>query len=140
MPIALEFDIDTLLPQTHYWIAVTALDSCLNASPPVIMEVITPALPNGEVSWCFVATAAHGSAMAPAVSALRSLRDRVLKQHAVGAMLVDAYYTGEDEAGFAWNDPEAAIPWPVTDPVLSDRDRGADGLDALIASGGFELD
>jgi dTDP-4-dehydrorhamnose 3,5-epimerase len=23
----------------------------------------------------------------------------------------------------AWNDPDVAIPWPVEDPVLSNRDR-----------------
>jgi dTDP-4-dehydrorhamnose 3,5-epimerase len=37
--------------------------------------------------------------------------------------LVDAYYTGEDEHGLAWNDPEVGIAWPVADPILSDRDR-----------------
>jgi dTDP-4-dehydrorhamnose 3,5-epimerase len=36
--------------------------------------------------------------------------------------LVDRYYTGEDEYGFAWNDPAAGIRWPTADPVLSDRD------------------
>ena len=37
--------------------------------------------------------------------------------------LVDRYYTGEDEYGFAWNDHEAGISWPNDDPILSDRDR-----------------
>ncbi len=37
--------------------------------------------------------------------------------------LVDRYYDPTDELGLAWDDPEAAIPWPVTAPVLSDRDR-----------------
>lgn len=32
-------------------------------------------------------------------------------------------YDPDDEFGIAWNDPELAIPWPVTDPHLSDRDR-----------------
>lgn len=36
--------------------------------------------------------------------------------------LVDRPFTGEDEHGFAWNDPDAAIPWPNPDPILSDRD------------------
>lgn len=36
---------------------------------------------------------------------------------------VTSYYDPAAERGIAWNDPELAIPWPVTDPALSDRDR-----------------
>lgn len=34
-----------------------------------------------------------------------------------------AVYDPASEVGIAWNDPALAIPWPVSDPVLSDRDR-----------------
>ena len=54
--------------------------------------------------------------------------------------MVDGYFTGEDEQGFAWNDPDAAITWPVTDPVLSDRDREAGSLAEMLAAGGFTLE
>lgn len=37
--------------------------------------------------------------------------------------LVDRYYDQDDELGLAWDDPDAAIPWPLPDPILSDRDR-----------------
>ncbi len=33
------------------------------------------------------------------------------------------YYSPADERGILWNDPALAIPWPVTFPVLSERDR-----------------
>ena len=33
------------------------------------------------------------------------------------------FYAPEDEHGVAWNDPAIAIAWPVTNPVLSERDR-----------------
>jgi dTDP-4-dehydrorhamnose 3,5-epimerase len=36
--------------------------------------------------------------------------------------LVTNEYDGSDEHGFAWNDPQAAIPWQVADPILSERD------------------
>ena len=32
-------------------------------------------------------------------------------------------YDPADDFGIAWNDPDLAIQWPVTNPLLSDRDR-----------------
>ena len=37
--------------------------------------------------------------------------------------LVDNYYDPNDENGLAWDDPDAAIPWPIPEPLLSDRDK-----------------
>jgi dTDP-4-dehydrorhamnose 3,5-epimerase len=37
--------------------------------------------------------------------------------------LVDRVYDGTDEHGVAWNDPDLGLTWPVTEPVLSPRDR-----------------
>jgi dTDP-4-dehydrorhamnose 3,5-epimerase len=34
-------------------------------------------------------------------------------------------YHPEDELAIAWNDPQLAIPWPISDVTLSDRDRAA---------------
>jgi dTDP-4-dehydrorhamnose 3,5-epimerase len=36
--------------------------------------------------------------------------------------LVDGYYNPADELGVAWDDPQIAANWGITDPVLSDRD------------------
>jgi len=36
--------------------------------------------------------------------------------------VVDNYYTGGDEFGVAWNDPEVGPAWGVTDPIVSARD------------------
>ena len=36
--------------------------------------------------------------------------------------IVDNYYTGEDEFGVAWDDPDIAMPWGVDTPVVSGRD------------------
>ena len=32
------------------------------------------------------------------------------------------FYHPEDERGILWNDPDIGIAWPISDPVLSDRD------------------
>jgi dTDP-4-dehydrorhamnose 3,5-epimerase len=36
---------------------------------------------------------------------------------------VDAEYAPAAEGGVLWSDPDLAIPWPVGDPILNDRDR-----------------
>lgn len=37
-------------------------------------------------------------------------------------------YNGAAESGILWNDPEIGIEWPVTDPVLSEKDQKAQTL------------
>jgi dTDP-4-dehydrorhamnose 3,5-epimerase len=58
----------------------------------------------------------------------------VLGAEADVAYKLSSLYDPETEAGFAWDDPEVAVEWPISDPVLSDRDRGAPRL-AEIADG-----
>jgi len=41
------------------------------------------------------------------------------------AYKLSSYYDPSREGGFAWDDPEVAIDWPITHPVLSARDRTA---------------
>lgn len=35
----------------------------------------------------------------------------------------DALYGPGGEGGIAWNDPELGVAWPLSDPIVSDRDR-----------------
>ena len=37
--------------------------------------------------------------------------------------LVSTYYDATLERAVAWDDPDLAIPWPATEPILSERDR-----------------
>ena len=41
---------------------------------------------------------------------------------------VSSYYDPELETGIAWNDPEIGIEWPISEPVLSERDSSAPTL------------
>jgi dTDP-4-dehydrorhamnose 3,5-epimerase len=54
--------------------------------------------------------------------------------------LVTNEFDGSDELGFAWDDPDAAVPWPTVDatsdgqPILSDRDRSNPSLRDLVGT------
>lgn len=43
-------------------------------------------------------------------------------------------YDPLEEIGCRWNDPELAIPWPFTSPVLSDADRTAQSYAEMMAA------
>jgi dTDP-4-dehydrorhamnose 3,5-epimerase len=47
--------------------------------------------------------------------------------------LVTNEYDGTDEHGFAWNDAQAGVPWPVTSPTLSGRDASNPPLREVIS-------
>lgn len=46
--------------------------------------------------------------------------------------LVDAYYDGKDTRAIAWDDPDINIPWPLKNPILSDRDKNNPKLRELF--------
>lgn len=86
-------DLDNLLPQTPYYVAIRAFDDCKNYGPITVIEVTTLERETGEVDACFVATAAYGSLLANDVEMLRHVRDAALRSNVAGELLVEAYYT-----------------------------------------------
>ncbi len=47
----------------------------------------------------------------------------VLSDHAEVQYKCTGHHNPDAEASLAWDDPDVRIPWPITDPILSDRDR-----------------
>jgi hypothetical protein len=87
------FDVTNLLPSTDYYIGIRAYDVCKNNSPVAMLTVRTTDPKVGEVSACFVATAAYGTAMANEVEMLRHFRDSMLRSTVIGELAVETYYT-----------------------------------------------
>jgi dTDP-4-dehydrorhamnose 3,5-epimerase len=52
----------------------------------------------------------------------------VLSDEADVSYRLSSYYDPELESGIAWDDPEIGIEWPISDPLLSERDRSAPQL------------
>jgi hypothetical protein len=106
--------LSELKPLTDYVIGVRALGRCGTQSTLVQKHFTTTDLEFKQLTGCFVATAAYGSPMAPAVNSLRAVRDRARGSSSLAATVVDLY--------------ERSSP-PVA-AVL----RGSDGVRAVIRS------
>jgi dTDP-4-dehydrorhamnose 3,5-epimerase len=52
----------------------------------------------------------------------------VLSDVADVTYLLSSYYDPATESGIAWDDPDVAVDWRLTNPLLSDRDRAAPTL------------
>jgi dTDP-4-dehydrorhamnose 3,5-epimerase len=52
----------------------------------------------------------------------------VLSETADVTYKLSSHYDPATEAGIAWDDPDVGIDWPVSDPMLSERDRAAPRL------------
>ena len=58
----------------------------------------------------------------------------VLSEQADVSYQLSSLYDPATESGIAWDDPDVGIEWPVEEPLLSDRDRGAPTLAKAAAS------
>jgi dTDP-4-dehydrorhamnose 3,5-epimerase len=58
----------------------------------------------------------------------------VLSEEADVTYLLSSVYDPATESGIAWNDPDVGVEWPVKDPLLSERDKGAPTLSEVADS------
>ncbi|HEY5088392.1 MAG TPA: fibronectin type III domain-containing protein [Polyangia bacterium] len=86
------FAIPGLRPSTQYVVGVRSIDGCGQTSAITETTFITPVMRFTQLSGCFVATAAWGSALGPEVSALRRVRDRLRPASVLFAAATDLYY------------------------------------------------
>lgn len=81
-----------LKPATTYAVGVKYQDTNARRSQLAWTAFATPGMRFTQLSGCFVATAAYGSALAPAVDAMRRVRDDLTRRSALFAAAADVYY------------------------------------------------
>jgi len=85
------FAIRDLKPLSQYVLGIRAIGRCGTQSPLVQKTFTTKDLEFTQLTGCFVATAAYGSPMSPALDSLRAVRDRAQARSAVAAAAVELY-------------------------------------------------
>jgi dTDP-4-dehydrorhamnose 3,5-epimerase len=55
----------------------------------------------------------------------------VLSEVADFTYLLSSTYDPSTESGIAWDDPDVGVEWPVSDPLLSERDKTASHLSEI---------
>jgi dTDP-4-dehydrorhamnose 3,5-epimerase len=56
----------------------------------------------------------------------------VLSEYAEIQYLCTSIYNPQGESGILWNDPEIGIKWPVSNPILSEKDANAQNLQTWL--------
>ena len=92
MGAPIEVSFGGMYPLTHYWVAIRAVDDCNQAGPFTVAELTTTRINFTQLSGCFVATAAYGSAMQPDVGALRIARDALRARSGLFSAATELYY------------------------------------------------
>jgi hypothetical protein len=84
--------VSNLKPGLTYVVGIRSLDACAQQSGVATVSFLTPAQKFTQLSGCFVATAAYGSALEPEVAALRRARDRLRAASPLFATAAELYY------------------------------------------------
>lgn len=101
----------------------TKLVSCISGAVYDVMVDMRPDSPT-YLQWEAVELSA-GSGKAIYIPAGCAHGFVTLQDHTTIAYLIEGDYKPEAAGTLRWNDPAVGINWPVTDPILSDRDRNA---------------
>jgi hypothetical protein len=115
------FQLTDLKPLTPYVVAVRVVGSCGTQSPLTQVRFTTLDQQFQQLTGCFVATAAHGSALDPAVGSLRRVRDHVRATSPLGAAAIDLYERSSPPmaAALRGSDPARALVRQLLAPVVS---------------------
>ena len=85
-------DVANLKPGTGYVLGIRSVDHCAQHSTVAVVSFETTSQKFTQLSGCFIATAAYGSALEPQVASLRRARDRLRAASPLFATGADLYY------------------------------------------------
>src|SRR5262249_10302743 len=97
-----------LKPSTSYAVGVKYIDACAHKSSLAWTSFDTPGAKFTQLSGCFIAPAAYGSALAPAVDAMRRVRDDLTGRSALFTAAADVYYRSGPAAAAVLEQSETA--------------------------------
>jgi hypothetical protein len=116
---AIDVDFGGLSALTHYYVGVRAVDSCNRPGDHAVAEVTTTKINFTQLPavsldpahpQCFIATAAWGSTLAPAVQSMRHARDQLLSEVPLFAVAADLYgRSGPAAASVLGRSPTARV-------------------------------
>lgn len=100
--------ISGLKGEKSYTIGMRARGRCFQYSSVAQRTFETPARKFTQLSGCFIATAAYGSALEPSVGVLRHARDRLVAASGIGRASVDLYYRSSPPVAAVLAESDAA--------------------------------
>jgi hypothetical protein len=120
-----------LKPATQYILGVRSIDQCQQGSEIAVVAFETAVMKFKQLSGCFVATAAYGSALEPRVAALRHARDRLRPASPLFAAATDLYYRAGPAAAAVVEG--SGVARALARRVLGPAAGLAEALDAFLA-------
>ena len=126
-------EVDYLKPGRTYTLGVRSFDGCSQHSDVAAVSFETTAQKFTQLSGCFVATAAYGSALEPQVAALRRGRDRLRTASPLFATAADLYYRSGPAAAAVV--ATSAVARGLARRVIGPFAGLAEALDAAAAPG-----
>ena len=56
-----------------------------------------------------------------------------LEDHTIFAYKCSNFYNRESEGVIKWNDPDLNIKWPISNPILSEKDENAKKFSSFVS-------
>ena len=56
-----------------------------------------------------------------------------LEEHTIFSYKCSNFYNRESEGALKWNDPDLNIKWPISNPILSEKDENAKKFSSFVS-------